>query len=104
MNYRNVLNKGTSILKKFHKLKNIEILNCGYGQGISVLKVIKTFSQISKKNIKIKFVKKRPKEISNIFAQNKKIKKILNWQAKYQDLNLIVNRCLKWEKKITYGK
>ena len=94
----------TSILKKFHKLKNIEILNCGYGQGISVLKVIKTFSQISKKNIKIKFVKKRPKEISNIFAQNNKIKKILNWQAKYQDLNLIVNRCLKWEKKITYGK
>ena len=60
--------------------------------------------ELSKKNIKIKFVKKRSKEISNIFLRNNKIKKILNWRAKYQDINLIINRFPKWKKKITYGK
>ena len=92
------------ILNKSHKLKNGEILNCGYGKGISVLKAINAFSKLSKKNIKIKFVKKRPKEIASIFARNNKIKKVLNWRAKHQNLDLIVKRCLKWEKKISNEK
>ena len=43
------------ILKKYNNFKNGEIINCGYGEGISVFKVINIFSKISKKKLKLIF-------------------------------------------------
>jgi UDP-glucose 4-epimerase len=92
------------ILKKLNKIRSGEIINCGYGKGLSVFKTIQNFQKVSKKNIKIKILKKRANEISDIYAKNFKIKKILGWVPKYQNIFLTIERCLKWEKKNTNAK
>tara|TARA_B100001093_G_C26668333_1_gene945025 strand:- start:55 stop:1050 length:996 start_codon:yes stop_codon:yes gene_type:complete len=78
------------------KSKSI-ILNCGYGKGYSVLEVVNIFKKI-KKNIKINFTKKRPGDVAIIYADVRKIKKILKWKPKYNNLELIMKSAFKWEK------
>jgi len=88
------------IIKKLHTFSKGFILNCGYGNGLSVIKIVKTFEKIAKKNFLINILKKRKNEVSNIYADNNKIKKKLKWEPEFNNLILTIERCLKWEKKI----
>ena len=54
------------------------ILNCGYGIGYSVLDIVKVFKKI-KKNLIVSFKKRRLGDVDQVYANNQKIKKILNW-------------------------
>ena len=76
------------------------ILNCGYGKGYSVLDIVNIFKKMNKK-IKIIFTKRRPGDVSQIYANTKKIKKELKWKPKYNDLKKIIKSAIKWEKKIS---
>ncbi len=76
------------------------ILNCGYGKGYSVLDIVNVFRKINKKLI-INFTNKRPGDVSQIYANTKKIKKELKWKPKYNDLKKIIKSAIKWEKKIS---
>ena len=89
------------LITNLNKFKYSKILNCGYGKGYSVLEVVKTFEKVVKKKINIKFLKKRKKEVSNIFANNSVIKDNIKWKPKYHNLILTIKRSLKWEKKIS---
>ena len=95
-----IVNIHKLIIKNKNKIKKNIIMNCGYGNGISVLKLIKYF-EIVKKSIKIKILKKRKVEISNIYANNKKITKIFGWKPMYQNIFLSIKRSVNWEKKIS---
>lgn len=92
------------IIKKLHTLSKGIVLNCGYGNGLSVIKIVRTFEKISKKKFLIKILKKRKNEVSNIYADNSKIKKKLKWKPKFNNLVFTIKRCLKWEKKIINDK
>lgn len=92
------------IIKKLHTFSNGIILNCGYGKGLSVIKIIKTFEKVAKKKLLIKILKKRKNEVSNIYADNSQIKKKLKWKPKFNNLIFTIKRCLRWEKKIIYAK
>ena len=96
-----IVNIHKLIIKNKNKIKKNIIMNCGYGNGISVLKIIKYFENIVKKSIKIKILKKRKDEISNIYANNKKITKIFGWKPMYQNIFLSIKRSVNWEKKIS---
>ena len=87
-------------LKRISKLKKSLILNCGYGKGISVLDAVKEFEKQIKKNIKIKYKKRRKGDMKKIIADNKKIKKFLKWKPNKNSLSKIVKSCIKWERKI----
>ena len=76
------------------------IFNCGYGNGYSVLEIIKTFNKLNKDKIKIIFGKRREGDIIKLIASEKKIKKVLKWKPKHNSINKILNSSLKWEKKI----
>ena len=88
------------ILAKIDKTKKSITINCGYGIGRSVLDVVKTFVRCSKKNIKIVVKKRRKADLSQIIADNSKLKKYLNWKPKFNNLTLMVKSSIKWEKKI----
>lgn len=75
------------------------ILNCGYGKGYSVLEIVNIFKKINKKII-INFTKKRPGDVASVYADVKKIKKILKWKPKNNNLIKILKSALKWEKSI----
>ena len=86
------------VLNKISKINKSTILNCGYHRGISVIEAIKEFKKQTKKNISILYQKKRPGDLAVVVADNKKLKKTINWSPKYHRLKTIVKSCIKWEK------
>ena len=86
------------ILDKINKLKKSIILNCGYGKGISVHQAVQEFKKYANKNLKILKLKKRKGDMVKITANNRKLKKAINWKPKYNNLSFIVKSCIKWEK------
>ena len=75
-----------------------QILNCGYGQGYSVRQVINCLQRVSKKNFWVKEVDRRPGDPACVVAQADKIRKLLDWNPQYVDLDCIVRTTLTWEK------
>ena len=76
------------------------LLNCGYGKGYSVKQVVDIFKKI-KKNVDVKYQKRRLGDIPQVYSNTKKFKKILNRKPKYNDIKKIILSAIKWEKKLT---
>ena len=49
---------------------------------------------------KINFKKTRKEEIVVSYSNTDKMKKILNWKPKYNNINLILKNVAKWEKNL----
>ena len=75
------------------------IVNCGYGKGYSVKEVVDIFKSI-KKNVVVSYKRRRRGDIDQIFANTQKLKKILNWKPKFNNMKEIILSSIKWEKKI----
>jgi len=75
-------------------------LNCGYGKGYSVLDIVNIFKKMNKK-VAINFTKKRTGDVTKVYADIKKIKKILKWKPKHNNLKEIIKSAFKWEKIIS---
>jgi len=86
-------------LKFLSKKKKSFILNCGYGKGYSVKEIVDIFKK-NKKNLIIRYSNKRPGDVDQVFANNKKIKKILKWKPKFANIEKIIKSAIKWEKKL----
>ena len=86
------------ILEKINKLNKSKILNCGYGQGISVKQVAKEFTKYSNKNLKIIEMPRRKGDLVKIIALNKNLNKFIKWRPKFNNLKIMVKSSLKWEK------
>jgi UDP-glucose 4-epimerase len=87
------------VLQKISKLNKSITLNCGYGKGLSVKQVVNEFKIQIKKKIKINFLPRRLGDMEMIIADNKKLKKFINWRPKYNSIKRIVKSCIDWEKK-----
>jgi UDP-glucose 4-epimerase len=88
-------------IKYLTKNKKSILLNCGYGKGYSVQQIIDIFKKI-KKGVKVYYKKRRPGDIAQVYADTKKFKKILKWRPKYNNIKLIIQSAIKWEKKLNY--
>ena len=75
------------------------VLNCGYGKGYSVKQIVDIFKKI-KKSVDVQYQKRRPGDIAQVYANTKKFKKILKWRPKYNNIKLIIQSAIKWEKKL----
>lgn len=74
------------------------ILNCGYGQGFSVLEVVDVVRKVSGVNFKANIVARRPGDPAAIIAKADRIRHALGWQPKYDDLEEIVRAAYSWER------
>ena len=88
------------VLEKINKINKSKILNCGYGKGISVKQVFRSFKKHAKKNIKIINMPRRKGDLSEIIASNRNLKKFIKWKPKFDSLNLMVKSSIEWEKKL----
>ena len=79
--------------------KKSEIFNLGNGNGFSVKEVIDTAKQVTSKPIKVLFGDRRAGDPPALVGSSEKAKKILNWQPKYADLNLILQHAWQWHQK-----
>tara|TARA_B100000029_G_scaffold496998_1_gene564066 strand:+ start:837 stop:1817 length:981 start_codon:yes stop_codon:yes gene_type:complete len=88
------------VIELLKKNKKSLILNCGYGKGYSVKDIVNIFKKI-RKNCLVNFQDRRPGDIAQVYANNKKFKKILKWKPKYNNIKKILQSSIKWEKKLT---
>ena len=84
-------------LKKINISNSNLILNCGYGKEYSILNVINRFEKIYKINFIKNFLPKRDGDIVKMTCDNKKLKKKLNFQGKF-NINDIIKSSVIWEK------
>ena len=80
-----------------HSKKGIEVINLGTGTGYSVLEVIKTFEKANDIKINYEIVGRRQGDIAEIYADTKKAKKLLDWEAK-ESLMDMCKDAWRWEK------
>ena len=72
------------------------IFNLGIGKGYSVKEVIDNIEKIVGINLKKNIVERRPFDPPVLIACTKKIKKHLNWEPKYPELESIIKHAWKW--------
>lgn len=77
-----------------------DTFNCGYGYGYSVKEVVETVKKVSNVDFKVEIEKRRVGDPAVLVSENTKIKTKMNWEPKYNDLELICKTALEWEKRI----
>jgi len=75
-------------------------LNCGYGHGYSVREVLAAVEKADGKALTIAEEPRRAGDPPELVAVAKKIRKVLGWNPKFDDLDTIVRTSLEWERKI----
>jgi UDP-glucose 4-epimerase len=78
-----------------------EVFNCGYGHGYSVKEVIEVMKKVSGVNFNVEISGRRAGDPATLVAGNEKIKSMMKWQPKYNDLEYICKTALEWEKKLS---
>jgi len=76
------------------------VLNCGYGHGYSVREVLASVQRVAGKSIAIREEPRRPGDPPSLVAAADRIRALLGWQPKLDDLDTIVRTALHWEEKL----
>jgi UDP-glucose 4-epimerase len=74
------------------------VFNCGYGRGYSVLDVVRAVEKAYGKTLDVKLAPRRAGDPAGLVAGSDKARKVLGWQPRYDDLDLIVSSALAWER------
>ncbi|MBC7428224.1 MAG: UDP-glucose 4-epimerase GalE [Bacteriovorax sp.] len=77
-----------------------QVLNCGYGQGFTVREVIGAVEKYIENKLEVVEGPRRAGDAVELISRADKIKKVLGWAPKYNDLSYIVKSAVEWEKKL----
>jgi UDP-glucose 4-epimerase len=88
-----------SALKYLRQGGDSTILNCGYGQGYSVREVMQMVATVSGVDFEVIETSRRAGDPPELIADNKLIQQTLDWEIRYQDLEVICKTAFEWEKK-----
>jgi UDP-glucose 4-epimerase len=75
-----------------------QVVNCGYGKGYSVREVADRVKAVAQVDFPVVEVDRRPGDPACVLASVDKIRSLLNWKPQYDDLDLIIQHALNWEK------
>ncbi|HEX4848987.1 MAG TPA: UDP-glucose 4-epimerase GalE [Novosphingobium sp.] len=75
-------------------------MNCGYGQGYSVLEVLDAVDRVTNQKINRVLGPRRAGDPDSLISDNARIKATLPWQPKYANLDTIVQHALAWERRL----
>ena len=77
-----------------------EVLNCGYGRGFSVLEVIASMRRAAKSDFPVRVGPRRVGDPDRVVAKADRIREVLGWRPKLNDLDTIVDHALAWERQL----
>lgn len=77
-------------------------INLGTGIGTSVKEIISAAEIVSGKKCPINYTPRREGDPARLYADNKKAKEILSWEAKYTDIKDIIKSAWDWENNRKY--
>ena len=75
-------------------------LNCGYGHGYSVRQVLQAVERVHGVSLPIREEPRRPGDPSRLIAKTDRIREILGWTPRFDNLDSIVSTSLEWEKRL----
>lgn len=75
-----------------------QVFNCGYGHGASVLDVVETVKRVSAADFPVEMAERRVGDPAELVADNSKIRSLLDWTPRHDDLEFIVTTALNWER------
>ncbi len=78
-----------------------EVLNCGYGRGFSVLDVIGSVKRAANSDFAVHTGPRRAGDPAALVAGAGRIREVLGWEPRRDDLDTIVGDALSWEKRLT---
>lgn len=76
------------------------VLNCGYGHGYSVREVLNAVERVSGKSLVIREEPRRAGDPPVLVARADRIRSLLGWQPKLDNLDTIVRTSLGWEERL----
>ncbi|MFP3153654.1 UDP-glucose 4-epimerase GalE [Lachnospiraceae bacterium ZAX-1] len=103
--YIHVVDLALGHVKAFKKIEaksGLSIYNLGTGKGYSVLQVIKAFEKACKKPIPYEIKPRRAGDIATCYADPKKAKEELDWEAKF-DIEKMCEDSWHWQSKNPNG-
>ena len=86
------------VAKSLMNLGENEIYNCGYGKGFSIMDVIKEMNSIIGFQLPVKIGSRRKGDAVYSVADNQRFQQKFNWKPKYDNLKIILESSLEWEK------
>lgn len=75
-------------------------LNCGYGHGYSVREVLDAVGKANRAPLKIEEAPRRAGDPPKLIAKSNRICEVLGWTPSYDDLDVIVESALAWERRL----
>jgi UDP-glucose 4-epimerase len=75
-------------------------LNCGYGHGHSVREVLEAVGKANGAPLNIEEAPRRAGDPPMLIAASDRIRDVLGWNPGYDDLDLIVESALRWERRL----
>lgn len=78
-----------------------QVLNCGYGRGYSVREVTDMVRRVSGVDFSVEEAPRRAGDPPALVAANARIRKVLDWAPRYDDLERIVADAWRWEMKFS---
>lgn len=76
-----------------------EVLNCGYGHGHTVREVIEAIRRASGRTIEVRETGRRAGDPVELVADSSRIRRVLGWQPRHDDLGFIARTAWEWEVK-----
>ena len=76
------------------------VLNCGYGHGYSVREVLAAVERANGERLNISEEARRAGDSPELIAVANRVREVLGWTPKFDDLDTIVRSSLEWERKI----
>jgi UDP-glucose 4-epimerase len=76
------------------------VLNCGYGHGYSVREVLAAVENANGERLTIREEPRRAGDPPELIAVADRVREVLGWPPKLDDLDTIVRTSLAWERKI----
>jgi UDP-glucose 4-epimerase len=76
-------------------------MNCGYGQGFSVLEVLDAVDRVTNLKLNREMQPRRAGDPGSLVSDPSRIRSTLPWQPKHADLDEIISHALQWERKLS---
>ena len=74
-----------------------DVFNCGYGRGYSVREVVEAVKRVTGVDFPVEEAPRRPGDPPELVADNGKIRRVLGWKPRYDDLDFIIETAWRWE-------
>ncbi len=83
------------------KNEKSHVMNCGYGKGFSVQEVVKACKEVTGVDFKVNIEGRRAGDPGLLISIPERVKGIIGWKPKYDDLGVIVGSAYNWERSLS---